>query len=123
MQPLPAGHFAMFASRAVSSLRQRLESYSFTQREKEIVLLLLQGLSNREIAETCFIAEQTVKDHLKHVFSKVGVHHRGLLISTLLRSPAMEDFAKANGQKANGHNANGERPKGQKNGKRPVKRK
>jgi len=59
-------------------LRQRL-----TEREKEVVALLLQGYSNREIAARCFISEQTVKDHLKHIYTKTGIHHRSALMAWL----------------------------------------
>lgn len=53
---------------------------SFTGREREIVDLLMQGMSNREIAEALGITEGTVKKHLNHVFRKLGVHSRALLI-------------------------------------------
>lgn len=72
---------------ANEGLQDCLESYPLTRREREIVFLLLQGLSNREIAEKCFIVEQTVKDHLKHVFTKLGVHQRAALISWVLKFP------------------------------------
>lgn len=82
----------MHSHHPATSIEEQLRSYQLTQREREIVLLLVQGLSNKEIAKHCYISEQTVKDHLKHVFSKVGVHHRAMLISTLLRFPAASDL-------------------------------
>lgn len=65
-------------------LERQLESYLLSRREQEVVHLVLQGLRNREIADRCFIAEQTVKDHLKHVYKKVGVPTRTALIAQLL---------------------------------------
>jgi DNA-binding CsgD family transcriptional regulator len=53
---------------------------SFTGREREIVDLLMQGMSNRQIAHALGIAEGTVKKHLHHVFVKLGVRSRALLI-------------------------------------------
>jgi RNA polymerase sigma factor (sigma-70 family) len=53
---------------------------SFTEREREIVELLMQGMSNRQIANALGITEGTVKKHLNHVFRKLGVHSRALLI-------------------------------------------
>jgi DNA-binding CsgD family transcriptional regulator len=53
---------------------------SFTGREREIVDLLMQGMSNRQIANSLGITEGTVKKHLNHVFRKLGVHSRALLI-------------------------------------------
>jgi DNA-binding NarL/FixJ family response regulator len=56
------------------------EAASFTEREREIVDLLMQGMSNRQIANALGITEGTVKKHLNHVFRKLGVHSRALLI-------------------------------------------
>lgn len=47
-----------------------------TKRETEIVTLICEGRSNREIAEQLFISLQTVKDHVYHVFQKTGVSNR-----------------------------------------------
>ncbi len=47
-----------------------------TEREVEILGLLASGRSNREIAQTLFIALGTVKKHLKNVYSKLDVHSR-----------------------------------------------
>jgi DNA-binding CsgD family transcriptional regulator len=55
-------------------------SPSFTGREREIVDLLMQGMSNRQIAQSLGIAEATVKKHLHHVYRKFGVRSRALLI-------------------------------------------
>ena len=52
----------------------------FTEREREIVDLLMQGMSNRQIAHSLGIAEATVKKHLHHVYRKFGVRSRALLI-------------------------------------------
>jgi DNA-binding NarL/FixJ family response regulator len=47
-----------------------------TMRQLEIVRLLSQGLTNKEIARSLGIAEQTVANHLKTTFDKLGVHSR-----------------------------------------------
>jgi DNA-binding NarL/FixJ family response regulator len=47
-----------------------------TRREQEVLGLLQQGLSNREIAKTLWISESTVKVHMRHVFEKLGVRSR-----------------------------------------------
>ncbi|MGQ9472695.1 MAG: response regulator [Candidatus Caldatribacteriaceae bacterium] len=45
-------------------------------REVEIAQLVLQGMSNKEIAEKLFISESTVKNHLSRIFQKLGVKDR-----------------------------------------------
>ncbi len=47
-----------------------LNDCPFTKREKEIASLIIQGLSNKEIASKLFISIETVKNHKKHIFSK-----------------------------------------------------
>ena len=66
-------------------LRERMQLYHLTRREEQIVGLLLNGLSNRQIAQRCRITEQMVKDHLKHIYRKMGVGQRIALIAALLQ--------------------------------------
>jgi DNA-binding CsgD family transcriptional regulator len=51
-----------------------------SRREQEIVELVSQGLTNREIAERAFVTENTVKQHLKRVFTKTDVRNRAELM-------------------------------------------
>lgn len=57
-----------------TSTRRRGED--LTQREKEVLRLVSQGLSNRQIARTLWIAESTAKVHVHHVLEKLGVQSR-----------------------------------------------
>ena len=54
----------------------KVESLGITPRELEILELIAQGLSNREIAERAFVSENTVKTHLSRVFDKLGARRR-----------------------------------------------
>ena len=47
-----------------------------TQREHQVVLLVAEGLTNAEIAQTLWISPGTVRRHLENVFAKLGVHTR-----------------------------------------------
>jgi two-component system, NarL family, response regulator LiaR len=67
--PVPAG--APF----IPDDRKR-EDLHITRRELEILELIAQGLSNREIAEKLFVSENTVKTHSSRVFDKLGARRR-----------------------------------------------
>jgi DNA-binding NarL/FixJ family response regulator len=54
----------------------RRNEYSLTQREHDILALLAEGKSNREIAQRLYLSEKTVKAHLAAIFRKLGVTNR-----------------------------------------------
>lgn len=51
-------------------------SFGLTPRELEIVALIVQGGTNKDIAAKCGISEETVKRHLQNIFEKLGVTSR-----------------------------------------------
>ncbi|WP_180103699.1 response regulator transcription factor [Acinetobacter sp. YH12134] len=53
-----------------------------TNREHEILNLVAQGLSNREIAEQLFVSRYTVESHIKHIYRKLSVSKRTKAVST-----------------------------------------
>jgi len=57
-----------------------LENYGITAREGEIVRLLIEGRTNEEIAARLFISNHTVKNHVHHVYQKLGIGNRVQLI-------------------------------------------
>jgi DNA-binding NarL/FixJ family response regulator len=61
---------------------------SLTQRESEILTLLSEGLSNKEIADRVQISYDTVRAHLRHIYEKL--HVRG-------RTEAVKEFLKSSG--------------------------
>ena len=60
-----------------------MSAYGLTEREKEVVGLVLKGRSTREIASKLFVSSNTVQQHLKKIFEKVGVRSRGDLVARL----------------------------------------
>lgn len=65
--------------------RARLkERFGLTRREIEIVSYISRGFTNLEIADTLFISEGTVKNHLKHIFAKTGATNRTRMIHKTL---------------------------------------
>jgi DNA-binding NarL/FixJ family response regulator len=59
-----------------ASANGRRSEYSLTQREHDILALLAEGRSNREIAGRLYLSEKTVKAHLAAIFRKLGVTNR-----------------------------------------------
>ena len=55
---------------------KRVRELQLTPRELEILGLIAQGLSNKEIAERVFVSENTVKTHASRVFDKLGARRR-----------------------------------------------
>ncbi len=58
---------------------------SYSKRERDIVLLVAEGQTNREIASQLNISEQTTKTHISRIFSKAGVTSRTQLAPLALR--------------------------------------
>jgi DNA-binding NarL/FixJ family response regulator len=56
-----------------------------TERELEVLRLVAQGLSNRDIARTLFLSEHTVARHLTHIFTKIEVENRAGAAAYALR--------------------------------------
>jgi DNA-binding CsgD family transcriptional regulator len=54
----------------------RLRELGITPREREILELIANGLSNREIAESLFVSENTVKTHSSRLFDKLSAKRR-----------------------------------------------
>ena len=78
---------APVASRLFQQLRNPGEV--LTPREAELLSLLIEGHSNRELGKRLFISEATVKTHLAHIYAKLGVDTRGAAITTALRREGM----------------------------------
>jgi DNA-binding NarL/FixJ family response regulator len=56
-----------------------------TAREIEVLQKVAQGNRNRDIAEKLFIAEETVKIHIKHIMDKLGARDRTQAVAIALR--------------------------------------
>jgi DNA-binding NarL/FixJ family response regulator len=70
-------------------------SLGLSARESEVMSLIAGGHTNGEIAARLFLAEKTVKNHVRRIYSKLGVHNRSTAIAHWLaartaRTPARE---------------------------------
>jgi len=66
----------------------RLDERNLSRRELEVATLVLNGLSNREIATKLSLAPNTVEGHLKRIFTKMQVHTRAGLVAKMLGWPS-----------------------------------
>lgn len=57
-----------------------------SQREREIIQYVCQGLTNKEIAQRMKVSEQTIKTHLNRIFKKLGLSNRFQLVSLFLEA-------------------------------------
>ena len=73
-------HAAAVVVRTMSGERADEGAVSFTARESEVVRLLANGQSNRQIGQTLFISETTVKFHVHNVMGKLGVKRRAEVV-------------------------------------------
>lgn len=67
-----------------SMLNRIYEQYNISPREQEIVRLLLDGKSNKEIKKALFISYHTVKNHIYSIYQKFGINTRYELVHFLL---------------------------------------
>jgi len=63
-------------------------NWPLTPQERQVTTLLVQGKTNRAIAETLFISENTVITHLRHIFTKMEVTGRTQLLARLFHESA-----------------------------------
>lgn len=67
-------------------LQQIALQHELTEREGEVLLLLLRRLTNEEIADELVLARQTVKNHVSRIFRKLGVDNRHGLRDAIRRA-------------------------------------
>jgi DNA-binding CsgD family transcriptional regulator len=61
------------------------EGYDLSEREKEILALLVDGLSKKQIADNIFLSHHTVDSHIRNIYAKLEVHSRSSAISKAIR--------------------------------------
>ncbi len=70
----------------VTLAQNKAKDYGLSNREMEVLQLLSEGKTNKEIAKALWISEQTVKTHVAHIFDKLGTSDRTETVARALRS-------------------------------------
>jgi two-component system nitrate/nitrite response regulator NarL len=86
-----------FSRQASGSPPAETRATALTGREKEILILVSQGKSNKEIAATLSVAENTVKNHLKNILEKLHLENRVQAATYALRKGLIPNLPKKNG--------------------------
>jgi DNA-binding NarL/FixJ family response regulator len=91
---MAARGFGTFSAQAVAALSRpvvtaasRAARYGLSEREADVMELIASGATNTAIARSLFISEKTVKNHINHIFAKLGVTSRGHAVARWLGDP------------------------------------
>ncbi|HAS10423.1 MAG TPA: DNA-binding response regulator, partial [Acidimicrobiaceae bacterium] len=82
------GEFSNLAKRAEE--RSSVPTPRLTERELEVLRLVAQGKSNREIAGDLYISENTVKNHVRNILEKLHLHTRMEAVMYAVREKLLE---------------------------------
>jgi len=82
--------FLRTVAEARASRRTISELDALTEREREVLNLLAQGMTNKEIAEALIITTNTVKRHLKAIFEKLEIHTRSAAAAKAISASAVD---------------------------------
>lgn len=72
-------------ARLIGSLRENNQPCKLTSREHEILVHMAEGLTTKQIAAEIFIAEPTIKFHIRNIYSKLDVHNKGAAVHEAMR--------------------------------------
>jgi len=67
----------------LDEVKLKKSGYSFTERERKIIVLLVEGYSNRQISSTLFMSEGTVRNYISVIYNKLGTSDRQAAIYIL----------------------------------------
>ena len=81
---------AVAEAREVSGVPASPATSPFTLREREILQLLVGGLTDRAIGEALFIGIRTVESHVGRILAKLGVHNRAAAVAAVLAAGLVE---------------------------------
>lgn len=80
-----------------TDMNRILGKYKISEREQEIIFLLLKGKSNKDIAQELFISSHTVRNHLHNIFQKLKLKNRHQLSNFIFNSLASKRIEETTG--------------------------
>jgi DNA-binding CsgD family transcriptional regulator len=104
------GRVAIVLERSASqrATALRLETHGVTEREREVAVMLAQGRTNPDIAQTLVLSPYTVRDHIKSLFEKTGVSSRQALVARVFLDDYMPHVARGSALTSSGSFATGD---------------
>ena len=90
LYPSIAKWFVKDYLRRAESGQERFSFDGLTDREREILQLVAEGHSNRQIADLLNLSIRTVQNHRAHIMEKLGMHDRGELIKYAVQKGIIE---------------------------------
>lgn len=67
----------------LDEVKIRESGYAFTERERKIIVLMIEGYTNRQISSTLFMSEGTVRNYVSIIYNKLGTSDRQNAVSIL----------------------------------------
>ena len=64
---------------------ETVNDFDLSDREKEVLKYLVEGMSYKLIAESCFISPETVSGHIKNIYKKLQVHSKGEAVAKAIK--------------------------------------
>ena len=86
------------SSEGINCIKAYLQQKGLSKRESEVVILVVQGLTNKQVADRLCVAEKTVKFHLTNVYKRMKISRRSEIIWSL---PLAEFMEKAKTRESN----------------------
>ena len=82
----------LFSEDGIQYLKTYLSEQGLSKRETEVVVLVLQGLTNKQVADKLCVAEKTVKFHLTNIYKRMNISRRSQIVWTLPLGDFVEKF-------------------------------
>ena len=98
--------FLFSSPEGISHIKNYLQLKGLSKRESEVVILVVQGLTNKQVADKLCVAEKTVKFHLTNVYKRMNISRRSEIIWSLPLTEFMDKAKNKAGGRVAGEGSN-----------------